>query len=393
MSTTTRPLMPAKFRDFRERVLLLTLLRKDVALNGPAWLPLALVLGALSAVAYADHLVVSISLVYLYILPIAVGAIFLRKKVSYSLVIICVLFHDYDSPRPIVPALRIFHNLSAMLCFAFVVYVIRRYMEQREALAKTVQQQRDDLLKDLELAAQVQRLFLPSGRPAIAGLEIAGMMQPARGVGGDYYDYFPIDAHTTQVIIADVAGKGVPAALLMSATAAALRLEANRDRNMLQQVDRLNTEIGAVSDPEQYVTLLVGEIDTTKRKIHYVNCGHNPALLFRAKTGALSLMNSSCPPIGLSPEEICELASEDLMAGDVLVFYTDGVTEAENQRGEEFGMERLSAVVLRGSSLPAEDLMTNIYNAAADFCGDDFNDDMTILVVKCNFDRSSNTSS
>jgi len=393
MSTTTRPLMPAKFRDFRERVLLLTLLRKDVALNGPAWLPLALVLGALSAVAYADHLVVSISLVYLYILPIAVGAIFLRKKVSYSLVIICVLFHDYDSPRTIVPPLRIFHNLSAMLCFAFVVYVIRRYMEQREALAKTVQQQRDDLLKDLELAAQVQRLFLPSGRPAIAGLEIAGMMQPARGVGGDYYDYFPIDAHTTQVIIADVAGKGVPAALLMSATAAALRLEANRDRNMLQQVDRLNTEIGAVSDPEQYVTLLVGEIDTTKRKIHYVNCGHNPALLFRAKTGALSLMNSSCPPIGLSPEEICELASEDLMAGDVLVFYTDGVTEAENQRGEEFGMERLSAVVLRGSSLPAEDLMTNIYNAAADFCGDDFNDDMTILVVKCNFDRSSNTSS
>jgi sigma-B regulation protein RsbU (phosphoserine phosphatase) len=385
--------MPAKFRDFRERVLLLTLLRKDVALNGPAWLPLALVLGALSAVAYADHLVVSISLVYLYILPIAVGAIFLRKKVSYSLVIICVLFHDYDSPRTIVPPLRIFHNLSAMLCFAFVVYVIRRYMEQREALAKTVQQQRDDLLKDLELAAQVQRLFLPSGRPAIAGLEIAGMMQPARGVGGDYYDYFPIDAHTTQVIIADVAGKGVPAALLMSATAAALRLEANRDRNMLQQVDRLNTEIGAVSDPEQYVTLLVGEIDTTKRKIHYVNCGHNPALLFRAKTGALSLMNSSCPPIGLSPEEICELASEDLMAGDVLVFYTDGVTEAENQRGEEFGMERLSAVVLRGSSLPAEDLMTNIYNAAADFCGDDFNDDMTILVVKCNFDRSSNTSS
>jgi sigma-B regulation protein RsbU (phosphoserine phosphatase) len=385
--------MPAKFRDFRERVLLLTLLRKDVALNGPAWLPLALVLGALSAVAYADHLVVSISLVYLYILPIAVGAIFLRKKVSYSLVIICVLFHDYDSPRPIVPPLRIFHNLSAMLCFAFVVYVIRRYMEQREALAKTVQQQRDDLLKDLELAAQVQRLFLPSGRPAITGLEIAGMMQPARGVGGDYYDYFPIDAHTTQVIIADVAGKGVPAALLMSATAAALRLEANRDRNMLQQVDRLNTEIGAVSDPEQYVTLLVGEIDTTKRKIHYVNCGHNPALLFRANTGALSLMNSSCPPIGLSPEEICELASEDLMAGDVLVFYTDGVTEAENQRGEEFGMERLSAVVLRGSSLPAEDLMTNIYNAAADFCGDDFNDDMTILVVKCNFDRSSNTSS
>ncbi len=385
MSTTTRPLMPAKLRDFRERVLLLPLLRKDVALNGPAWLPLVLVLGALGAVAYADHLVASISLVYLYILPIAVSAIFLRKKVSYSLIIICVLFHDYNSPRSIVPGLRIFHNLSAMLCFAFVVYVIRRYMEQREALAKTVQQQRDDLLKDVELAAQVQRLFLPSGKPAIAGLEIAGMMHPARGVGGDYYDYIPIDAHTIQVVIADVAGKGVPAALLMSATAAAMRLEANHVRNMLEQVERLNTGIHSVSDDERYVTLLLAEIDTRKRIIQYVNCGHNPALLFRPSTGMVTLLNSSCPPIGLSPEEICELASVGLLAGDVLVFYTDGVTEAENRSGEEFGMERLSATVRRGSSLSAEELMTNIYNSAADFCGDDFDDDVTILVVKCDF--------
>jgi len=378
--------MSSKLRDSRESILFRSLLRKDVALNGPAWLPLVLVLGALGVVAYADHLIVSISLAYLYILPIAVGAIFLRKKVSYSLIIICVLFHDYDSPRGIVPGLRIFHNVSAMLCFAFVVYVMQRYMEQREALAKTVQQQRDDLLKDVELAAQVQRLFLPSGKPTIPGLEIAGMMQPARGVGGDYYDYFPIDAHTTQVIIADVAGKGVPAALLMSATAAAMRLEANHDRNMIEQVERLNTGIHSVSDSDRFVTLLVAEIDAQKRTLRYVNCGHNPALLFRAKTGALSLLSSSCRPIGLSPEEICELASEDLTAGDVLIFYTDGVTEAENRLGEEFRLERLSATVRSGSSLSAEDLMTNIYNAAADFCGDDFNDDVTILVVKCDFD-------
>jgi serine phosphatase RsbU (regulator of sigma subunit) len=393
MTTTTQPLTPTKLRDFHESALLRSLLRKDVALNGPAWLPLALVLGALGAVAYADHLVVSISLVYLYILPIAVGAIFLRKRVSYGLIVVCVLFHDYNSPRGIIPGLRIFHNLSAMLCFAFVVYVIQRYMEQREALAKTVQQQRDDLLRDVELAGQVQRLFLPSGKPAIAGLEIAGMMHPAQAVGGDYYDYFPTDAHTTQIIIADVAGKGVPAALLMSATAAAMRLEVNHDRNMLQQVERLNTGILSVSDSDRYVTLLVAEIDSQKRTLRYVNCGHNPALLFRAKTGTLTRMESSCPPIGLSPEEICELASEDLMAGDVLVFYTDGVTEAENRLSEEFGMERLSAAVRLGSSLSAEDLMSKIYNVAADFCGDNFDDDVTILVVKCNFDGSSTLSS
>src|SRR6202140_2498004 len=381
--------MPVALSALRDRVPLLPLLRKEEASNGTAWLPLVLVLGAAAAVAYADHFVSSISLVYLYILPISLGAIFLRRKVSYSLIAACVLFHDYYSPRHINAGLRIFHNLSAMLCFAFVVYVIQRHMDQREALAKTVQQQRDDLLKDVELAAQVQRLFLPSGKPAIAGLEIAGMMHAALGVGGDYYDYIPIDAHSTQIIIADVAGKGVPAALLMSATAAAMRLEANRDRNMLQQVERLNTEIGAVSDPERYVTLLVAEIDTDKRRIRYVNCGHNSALLFQAKTRTLKRLESSCPPIGLNPEEFCELASADLASGDVLVFYTDGVTEAENLLAEEFGMERLSAVVQRGSSLSAEGLMDDIFSSAGNFSKEvGFGDDVTILVVKCAFDGS-----
>lgn len=383
------------FRGLRESVLLLSLLRKDWASNGPTGLPLILVLAAIAGVAYADHLVVSLSLVYLYTLPLTVGAIFLRKEISYGLIVACIVFHYFfhyfESPRHMLSGLRIFHDLSALLCLTFVVYVIQRYIERQELLVKTVRQQRDDLLKDVELAAQVQRLFLPAGKPAIAGLDIAGMMLPARGVGGDYYDHIPIDAYTTQIVIADVAGKGVSAALLMAATAAGMRLEANRDQNMLQQVERLNTQIGAVSDPEKYVTLLVAEIDTAKRIIHYVNCGHNPALLFRVKAGTLTRLDSSCPPIGLAPEEICELASEDLAAGDVLVFYTDGVTEAENQLGEEFGMERLSATVRSGSSLSAEDLMSSIYNAAADFCGDDFNDDVTILAVKCNFDRSSDS--
>ena len=373
---------------------MLSLLRKDLASDGPTWLPLILVLAAIAGIAYVDHLVLSLSLVYLYTLPLTVGAIFLRKEISYGLIVACILFHYsfhyFDSPRHIHLGLRIFHDLSALFCLTVVVYVLQRYIERQQLLMHTVRQQRDSLLKEIELAAHVQRFFLPSGKPAIAGLEIAGMMQPARGVGGDYYDYIPIDAHTTKVIIADVSGKGVPAALLMSATAAAMRLEANRNRNMLQQMERLNTEIGAVSAAEQYVTMLVAEIDTNKRIIHYVNCGHNPGLLFRAKTGTLIRLNSSCPPIGLSPEEICELSSEDLMAGDVLVFYTDGVTEAGNRRGEEFGEERLAATVLRSSSLSAEDLSNNIYNAAADFCADDFNDDLTILVVKCNFESTQN---
>src|SRR6266481_2692255 len=184
MSTTTQPLTPAKSGDFREGVLLQSLLRKDVALNGPAWLPLVLVLGAIAAVAYADHFVSSISLVYLYILPLSVGAIFLRRAISYSLIVACILFHDYYSPRNINVGIRIFHNLSAILCFAFVVYLIQRYMAQREALAKTVKQQRDDLLEDVKLAGQVQRLFLPSWKPTIARLYIPARRLSAPGVHG-----------------------------------------------------------------------------------------------------------------------------------------------------------------------------------------------------------------
>src|SRR5712672_2960703 len=366
-----------------------SVLRSDVAGSGPTWIPLVLVLGAIVAVSYADHLVVPLSLIYLCILPIVVGATFLRRVISYGLTVVCVFLHDFYSPKGVNLGLRIFHNLTAMLCFALVVYVIRRYMEQREALARTVRQQRDDLLKDLELAAQVQRLFLPSAKPVIAGLEIAGMMHPARGVGGDYYDYFPVDARTTQIVVADVAGKGVPAALLMSATAAAMRFGANHDRNMLEQVQRLNTGILLASDDERYVTLLIAEIDTHRRMIRYVNCGHNPALLFRASTGTLTRLNSSCPPLGLSAEEICELASAELSPGDVVVFYPDGVTEAENRLSEEFGMERLSAVVRSGSSLSAEELTINIFNSAANFSGDvGFHDDVTIVVVKCHLDDS-----
>jgi phosphoserine phosphatase RsbU/P len=395
MTATIAQPIPAKSRDERETPALLPVLRKDVALNGPAWLPLVLVFGAFGAVAYADRLVVSISLVYLYILPLAVGAIFLRKRISYSLIAVCILFHDYYSPRSLNPGLRIFHNLSAALCFAFIVYIIQRYIEQREALSKTVQKQRDDLLHDVELAAQVQQLFLPVGKPAIAGLDIAGMMRPARGVSGDYYDYIPIDSHTIQLVIADVAGKGVPAALLMSATAATMQLEANQERNMLEMVGRLNTGIHSVSeDGERYVTLLVAELDAQKRKLRYVNCGHNPALLFRAQTSKVTRLNSSCAPIGISAENPCELASADLSAGDVLVFYTDGVTEAENQSGDELGTERLSALVQSGASLSAEALMTYIFDSTANFCSRvGFDDDVTILVVKCNFDGYSTASS
>jgi len=137
----------------------------------------------------------------------------------------------------------------------------------------------------------------------------------------------------------------------------------------------------------RYVTLILAEIDVKERRARFINCGHNPALLLRSRTGTLSFMNASCPPIGLFEYENCELDSVELEMGDVLVFYTDGVTEAANSSGEEFGMERLSAVVRGGTSRTAEQLMRDIFESSAGFSSENgFHDDVTILVAKCNFD-------
>jgi hypothetical protein len=189
MRSGTRPSLPSR-----------SLFRREVVAAGPQWLPALLVFGSIAAVAYADFIVTSISLGYLYILPLGISAMFLRSQISYGLIAVCVFLHDlFGPPYPNLEA-RITHNLTALAGFTFVVYVIQRYVKQRELLDRGVRKQRDQLLQDVELAAQVQRMFLPIQRPSIAGLEIAGMMQPASGVGGDYYDYIAVNEHTIQVV-------------------------------------------------------------------------------------------------------------------------------------------------------------------------------------------------
>jgi serine phosphatase RsbU (regulator of sigma subunit) len=213
------------------------------------------------------------------------------------------------------------------------------------------------------------------------------MMQPARGVSGDYFDYMPVNDHTLQLVIADVSGKGVPAALLMAATAAAVQLETREKRDMLEVVNRLNASLYSLSGSNRYVTLLLADIDTRKQSLSYVNCGHNPALLYRTKSRAVVTMNSSCVPIGMFDSLSCAMNPVTLAAGDVLVLYTDGVIEAEDSQGEEFGMERLSRLIQQGHMLSSDELMNHILESIADFSRNvGFEDDVTILVVKFKFD-------
>ena len=366
-----------------------SLLRREVAVGGPHWLPAIFIFGSIAAVAYSDSMVSSVSLGYLYILPLGISAMFLRPQISYALIAVCVFFHDLFGPSYPSSMARIVHNLTAVVGFSFVVYVIQRYVRQREQLDRMVREQRDLLLHDVELAAQVQRMFLPTRQPSIPGLEIAGMMKPARGVSGDYYDYLPINEHKIQIVIADVAGKGVPAALLMSATAAAVQLEAREERDILEVVNRLNSGIHSVSGGNRFVTLLLAEIDARSQSVRYVNCGHNPALLFQRTTHDVIPMESSCFPIGMFEKVGCAINPAHLSAGDILVLYTDGVTEAENLQGEEFGMERLSELIRRGHTMSADALMNHILESVTDFSRDvGLTDDATILVAKFNFDAS-----
>jgi sigma-B regulation protein RsbU (phosphoserine phosphatase) len=270
--------------------------------------------------------------------------------------------------------------------FILVVYAVQKYVKQRELLAKAVRKQRDDLLNDVQLAGQVQRMFLPRSQPSISGLDIAGMMQPARDVGGDYYDYIPLNDHAIQMVVADVAGKGVSAALLMSAAAAAMQLEINEAHAIEDIIGHLNTGLHSVSDGTRYVTLLLAEIDARRRTVRYVNCGHNPALLLSQRTGETLSMDSSCPPLGMFASEACKVVESELTTGDMIVFYTDGLPEAENADGEAFGMDRLEAVVRANSELPAAQIINILFGAAVDFRGSrNFTDDVTIVVVKCDF--------
>jgi serine phosphatase RsbU (regulator of sigma subunit) len=365
-----------------------TLFRDYVTPGGRKWLPLAFVMGSIAIVAYADYITTTVSLGYLYILPLAIGAMFLRSEISYGLVAVCIFLHDLFRPAHLVALpVRIAHNLTALVGFVLVVYAVQRYVMQRELLARTVRKQRDDLVNDVQLAAQVQRMFLPHGQPSIAGLDIAGMMQPARGVGGDYYDYIPMNGHAVQMVVADAAGNGVSAALLMSAAAAATQLEINEVRDISDIVGHLNAGLHSVSDGTRYVTLLLAEVDASSRSLRYVNCGHNPALLLHERTGEIVTMSSSCSPLGMFAKAACEVGQSELSPGDVMVFYTDGLTEAENPMGEPFGMERLLAVLRGNSALSAERIMKNVFHSAVDFHeGIGFDDDVTILVVKCNFD-------
>jgi sigma-B regulation protein RsbU (phosphoserine phosphatase) len=233
--------------------------------------------------------------------------------------------------------------------------------------------------REQEEARLIQRALLPTQLPQIPGIDLATAWQPADGVGGDCYDLLASGSRLG-IAIADVAGKGLPAALLMSNLQAAVRAFAQNAAEPAGLCGNLNRLLCRHMVSGRFVTFCFAWIDAERHTIQYANAGHNPPLLVRAN-GAVERLGDGGTVLGVFAEAAYQQTSLSLHPGDRLLFYTDGITEARNAAGEEFGDEQLARVASESDATSAEALKDHILQRLATFTGGTFDDDATLIVV------------
>lgn len=246
--------------------------------------------------------------------------------------------------------------------------------------------ERERLEKELEIAHTIQMNMLPKDYPTLQGIEISGLSVPAKEVGGDYYDFLPLEGGLVGVTIGDVAGKGVPAALMMVMIRSILRAKIMADHDPQTIVSELNSQILADSDPRMFVTLFYAVIDAGTREMRYTNAGHNYPLIFHAEGDAFESLEDGGLLMGMFEGATYTQGKVSLKTGDVVLFYTDGIVEAMNEKDEMYGFERLRDLVLAHKDDPADRLRDRIIEETRAFTGSAPQyDDMTLIVVKlCN---------
>ena len=240
--------------------------------------------------------------------------------------------------------------------------------------------------RELDLAREVQQRLFPQVCPPIAGLDYAGACRPALGVGGDYYDFIRLSDTELGIAIGDVSGKGISAALLMATLRAYLHGQTRRRVVDLADVMvNLNRLVYESSAANRYATFFYAQYDSSTHGLEYVNAGHNPPLIFRTRGESHDLMrlDASGPVIGLFQECSYTERTVTLEEGDVLVLYTDGISDAMNAAGEEWGEERLTQVIEAGRALPSRDVIDCILRTCDEFvAGAAQYDDMTLVAVR-----------
>lgn len=231
-----------------------------------------------------------------------------------------------------------------------------------------------------EYALEIQRALLPSSIPQLPGFSIAGAWQPAKNIGGDYYDVFPLGEDELVLIVADVAGKGMPAALLMASLQATTKAYAGLTSSSSELCERVNRAICGGITSGRFITFFYGVINARKRTFTYTNAGHNPPLIV-SRDGTCRNLETGGAVLGIFADAAYQEEAIELVEGDRLVLFTDGVVEAEDPRGKEFGDDRLFTAVTASANASAADLRASIMQAVTQFCAGDFADDATLLTV------------
>jgi phosphoserine phosphatase RsbU/P len=241
--------------------------------------------------------------------------------------------------------------------------------------------------RDLEIAREIQTWLVPSQPPEVASANIAFATRPQNSVAGDYYDAFypnPEDREKLMVVIADVAGKSVPAALLMATLQASLRTVAGENAPLAELVARLNRYACAHSlNGLRFTTAVLSEYNPVSRRLTYVNAGHNAPILRRAN-GAIETLEVGGLPLGIHSDGNYKTASMELRPGDALIFFTDGVVEAFNESGEEFGNERWVSAIRNLPDWDAQQTLQFLMKRVDEFVGTTRqSDDITCMIFRC----------
>lgn len=259
---------------------------------------------------------------------------------------------------------------------------ITRGVERRRRQIAAQQEAERRAAQELEIAKQVQARLFPQRLPPVPGLDYAGLCIQARSVGGDYYDFLDLGNGRVALVVGDIAGKGIAAALLMANLQANLRSQcvhaAEHPDRVLSFVNRLLYEN---TDAHAYATLFFAEFDHRDGSLRYANCGHLPALLLRAN-GNIERLEPTSTVMGMFPDWQCVLAGAQIHPGDVLALYTDGLTESPNARGEEFGEERLIAALTHHCRLPVQDFVHAVIGELRRFSTCDQYDDITLILAR-----------
>ncbi len=252
---------------------------------------------------------------------------------------------------------------------------------QRRALAGRLESERR-IAQELEIAKQVQARLFPQSQPPLKTLEYAGLCIQARKVGGDYYDFLDLGKERLGFVIGDISGKGIAAALLMANLQANLRSQCaialDQPQRLLCSVNQLfcdNTPDGA------FATLFFAEYDDTVSHLRYANCGHLPGLLLRSDD-SVERLDATATVLGIFKDWDCTIGECELGAGDVLILYTDGITESYNSDDEQFGEQRLIEALQRHREAPSQSVLTSIVDEVHRFSPHEQHDDITLIIAK-----------